>query len=185
MIRLTLWVPLDLSIVCNSGGIAVGGAVKWHSSIFYVCVDVPLQHKWILWQHLQPTKTLHLVFQTGSQISMHKTGCTFDGKTKRLSPAFSVGCSLPGRTVETKRDADVFFSSPFTSCQSAPTSLHQQERHAHTHTNMCAPYTCAHCSMQSLISQLQQIRTNVIVFDPKCAGALGKQWHICLMLAVC
>lgn len=50
----------------------------------------------------------------------------------------------------------------------------------HTPTNMyrCtvrARYTYAHCTMQSLISQLQQIRTNVIVFDPKCAGALGKQ----------
>lgn len=47
--------------------------------------------------------------------------------------------------------------------------------HPQTRAHMPARYTYARCTMQSLISQLQQIRTNVIVFDPKCAGALGKQ----------
>ena len=41
-----------------------------------------------------------------------------------------------------------------------------------------------HGKVQSLISQLKQIRTNVIVFDPKCVGTQGRRWHFRVMPAV-
>lgn len=160
--------------------------VQWSSiAAFFFCLcrcTVHLQHMWILWQHFQPAKALCLFLQTRSQLSIALNSLYFwwemkKTKQKRHFCLFSVGCSVAGRT-------GGFLCSPIAGCQSALTSLHQWDWQIHTPTNT-GTHAYARGTMQSLISQLQQIRTNVIVFDPKCAGALGKQWHFCLMLAVC
>lgn len=41
MIRLSLWLPLELIVVCNSDGVAVGGkgGVAQLLFFFYVCGD--------------------------------------------------------------------------------------------------------------------------------------------------
>ena len=88
------------------------------------------------------------------------------GNRKEHLSVFSVDYSVAGRT-------RAFLSSHIADCQSALTSLHQRDWQIDTPANTGA-HACTGCTMQSLISQLQQIRTNVIVFDPKCGG--GGLW---------
>lgn len=65
----------------------------------------------------------------------------------------------------TEQKAEVF--SPVSTSMSPSARLTSADDHG---CYMCTP----HSTRPSLISQLQQIRTSVIVFDRKCAGALGK-----------
>lgn len=74
-------------------------------------------------------------------------------KTKRLFPAFSVGCSLPGRTVKTKRDAGVFSPVPSLAVSLLQqASISKNDMHTHTQTNMCA--LCVHATLFHAISYL-------------------------------
>lgn len=90
---------------------------------------------------------------------------------------------------EAEGDAEVPLGGPLAACQSH-SNKPPSEGVTHAHPQTCAGEFAllfffsvsfsfllfAHCTRQSLISQLQQIRTSVIVFDPKCAGGLrGKQ----------
>lgn len=75
---------------------------------------------------------------------MHKTGCTLEGrwrKRKGISLPFLLTVHCRGELRKPKRDAELFSPVPSLSCQFAPTSLHQQAWHAHTHTH---PQTCTH-----------------------------------------
>lgn len=169
MIRLSLWLPINLIVVCNSDGNEVGVALREHGSILY-CVGAP-HHTSFSSQEVNFSCILRAALLMG------------DGGKKAFLCLF---CQLftARKNCGNQKGCWGFLSS----CHSIPTSLNQQIPCTHTHKDMQTILTChtyAHCTMQSLISQLQQIRTNVIVFDPKCAGALGKQWHIRLMLGVC
>lgn len=86
---------------------------------------------------------------------------------------------------EAEGDAEVPLAGPLAACQSH-SNKPPSEGVTHAHPQTCAGELAllfffmffffsffAHCTRQSLISQLQQIRTSVIVFDPKCAGGSG------------
>lgn len=169
MIRLSLWLPIDLIVVCNSDGNEVGGELRGYGTILYCVVlhstpRVPAKKS-----TFHAFNLLYFWWEMGEEKAFLCLFCQLF--TARKNRRNQKGCWG-------------FVSS----CHSIPTSLYQQAPCTHTHKDMQTILIChtyAHCTMQSLISQLQQIRTNVIVFDPKCAGALGKQWHIRLMLGVC
>lgn len=84
-------------------------------------------------------------------------------------------------------DAEAPLNGPLAACQSH-SNKPPSDGVMHTHPQTCAgkfalffclfcyflfPFFFLHCTRQSLISQLQQIRTSVTVFDPKCAGSSG------------
>lgn len=188
MIRLSLWLPLELIIMCSSGEVAVGGTVKVAQQRFYVCVNV--QFTFNTFEIYESTccllKHCTMLFRQEVNFPCLKQAVLLMGdenmmRTQKAFHCLSVACSVSGRTVETKRDAEIFFPVPLLAVSlhwQASISKNGKYTHMHTHKH-------ASSIMPSLISQLQQIRTNVIVFDPKCAGALGKQWHFRLMPAVC
>lgn len=70
MIRLSLWLPLELIIMRSSGEVAVGGTVKVAQQRFYVCVNVQFTFSTCeMYESVCLTaKALRHAFQTRSQL---------------------------------------------------------------------------------------------------------------------
>lgn len=114
MIRLSLWLPLELIAMCSSGEVAVGGTVEAARQHFYVCVNVQFtfstcesDSSCCLLRHCT------LFFRQEVNFPCIKQAVLLMGDEKQNTKgihSLSVGCSVSGRTVETKRDAEIFFS---------------------------------------------------------------------------
>lgn len=102
----------------------------------------------LFWQCLQPTKSLHLVLRQKVGFSCIKQGCIFERRRRKRQRHFSApsaDCSLPGRSAETKKDAEVLSTVPSLAVNlRLTTSLHQREWHTRAHT----PQTRARSSHQ-------------------------------------
>lgn len=150
MIRLSLWLPLELIVVCNIGGVAVCGAVQRHSSLFYVSADVQvhLQHMCILWQS---ANALCLVFRPEVDIPCIKAAVLLMGgeKTEQKDISLLFLLAAPMQK-DLWKSYWGFLSSPPLGCQSSLTILHQRKWHVHTPTNT---YTNANSTlMHNLLS---------------------------------
>lgn len=146
MIRLSLWLPLELIIMCSSGEVAVGGTVKVAQQRFYVCVNV------------QFTFSTCEIYESACCLLKHCTTFCFSDKkstfralnrlyfwwemkngTQKAFHCLSVACSVSGRTVETKGDAEIFFPVPLLPVSLLwQASISKNGKYTHTHKSMQA-----------------------------------------------
>ncbi len=111
---------------------------------------------WILWQHLQPAKALHLIFKTRSQLFSITQAVLLmgDEKSKKTYLCISAGCSLAGRTVKTKRMLRFSLQSPhrLSVCGDKPPSARMTCTHTPSNTCTQATLTCMHAVPCNLLS---------------------------------
>lgn len=77
-----------------------------------------------------------------------------DDKNWKAFPCLFCWLFTVGKNCRNQKGCWCFLFSPLASCQSAPTSLHQREWHAHTHThaNKCVHTILAHTVPCNLLS---------------------------------